>query len=101
MPTDPAHGIAARPASLRELALTVRQVAGVLEQTAAVLATAGGMAAPAPDPVPRAAELLAADARAALLAEAGAQHQVATARAAAADSYVTDDARIAERMGQR
>jgi hypothetical protein len=87
--------ITVAPDVLRELAATVRQVAGVLEQTVAVLPAARHAGAAAPDPVPRALELLTADARAALTAEAGALHDVATALTDAADSYVSDDGRIA------
>jgi hypothetical protein len=95
-----ARPICAAPSTLRELAVAVRQAAEVLEQTGAALVGAGSVAAPAPDPVPRAVELLAADARAALLAEAQALWDVAGALILAADSYAADDHRIAESMGR-
>ena len=93
------EGIAASPPALRALAETVRQVAEVLEQTCAVLATSGSLAEPAPEPVPRAVEMMAADARAALLVEARALREVATALVVAADSYAVGDSRIAAAMG--
>ncbi len=102
MPTDQRRPtITVSPAALRELAATVRQVAGVLEQTVAALPAAGRAGAAAPDPVPRALELLTADARTALMAEAGALHDVVTALTSAADSYVSDDGRIAAALRTR
>ncbi len=91
--------ITVSPDVLRELAATVRQVVGVLEQTVAALPAAGHAGAAAPDPVPRALELLTADARAALTAEAGALHEVVTALTGAADSYLSGDGRTAAALG--